>query len=324
MRRLAAALAWALALTPVFSGCAHENSIVVTGAGKHLSAEAIDADPLALLPSSAVAVASVDVRALYAAPSLAALAATFTSYVPIGQEASFVPQRDLARALVGVYSFAGADAVAVLQGTFDPAAIAAAEARRAATPGGAALVRSRYAGNDVYSAGQISFAVLTPRTALVGNDTGLRRAMDKIRDGRLQRDLPAWMLESMQQPQASLALVADLASQPQVAAFARSMPFLQGAQNARVLGNFQPPGLNLVGTFGYGDPGTASQASTALRSLGQMAGLMNVFAALGAGTPLRKLDTQVVGNDVQFSAVVDGDGLAGLVRQTSGQLVGKR
>ena len=322
--RAVLSLVAALAAGAALAGCAHENSIVVTGAGKHLSAEAIDADPLALLPGSPVAVASIDARAVYGAPSVGALADMLTAAIPIGASAGFVPQRDLARAAVGVYSFSGADAVAVLQGQFDAAAISLAAAQGRPSTGGAPLVRSRYAGNDVYSAGQWSLAILTPRTALVGNDTGLRRAMDRIRDDRVERSLPGWMVDSLTNPQASVVLLGDLATQPQVAAFSRSLPFLQGAQTVRLLGNFQPPGLNVVGTLSYGDPGTATQAAGALRSLGQMAGLMNTLSMLGVGTPLRDLQTQASGNDVQVAAVVDGAGLAGFIQKAGGPLAGAR
>src|SRR5262249_29139257 len=145
-------------------------------------------------------------------------------YIPIGQEAGFVAQRDLRSMVGGVYSLAGADAVAVAQGDFRPDLIQAAADRHATTALGVPLVHSKYAGNDVYTAGNVGFTVVTAHTLLVGNETGMRRALDRIRDGRVRREVPDWMTKLMDNPQASMLLAGDLTNQPHVAAVAKAAP----------------------------------------------------------------------------------------------------
>src|SRR5205814_3255495 len=125
------------------------------------------------------------------------LAAT---YVPLGEQAGFVPQSDLKKLVAGIYSLAGADVVGVAQGDFNPDLIRASADRHTTSQLGVPLVHSAYAGNDVYTAGNIGFTVVTHHTLLVGNETGMRRALDRIRDNRLRREVPDWMTKLMENP----------------------------------------------------------------------------------------------------------------------------
>jgi len=45
---------------------------------------------------------------------------------------------------------------------------------------------------------------------LLGNETGMRRALDRIRDGRVRREVPEWMTNLMANPQASMVFAGDL------------------------------------------------------------------------------------------------------------------
>lgn len=317
--KLPLAFALSLALALPLSGCPHNtgDSIVKTGDGSRLSAEAIDADPLALLPANPVAVVTVDAKAFFESPFGTQIAQLAAQSFPIGQEAGFVPQRDVKKVVGGLYSMAGADGVAVVTGDFHPDLIAQAANRHAMTPLGVPLVHSTYAGNDLFTAGNVGFTVLTQRTMLVGNETGMRRAMDRIRDNRIKREVPDWILKLMDNPQASLMAAGDLTGQPQVAAMAGSLPFLNGVKNFRLLGNFQPPGLNVAGSMTYPDPASAGNAANSLRSLGQMAGLMNLLSAFGFGSPLQNLQAQTVDNDVQFVVAMDGQSVTALLAQAN-------
>lgn len=315
----AALLLSAFLLAPTLVGCAHQgDSIVVTGEGRRLSAEAIDADPLALLPSQPIAVATLDAKALFESPLGAQLAALFAKNFPLGLEAGFVPERDLERIVGGAYSFSGVDGVAVLSGTFSPEAIAAAAERHAITPLGVPLVRSRYAGNDVYTAGNVGLSLLTPRTLLVGSETAMRRAMDRIRDNRLRREVPEWIVSLLETEQATLVAAGDLESSAPASTIAKELAFLDGVKSFRVLGNFQPPGINLAGALTYPDPAAAGRGAKLLQSVGQVSGLMNMFSFLGFGSPVRQLDSRVVENDLQFVAALDGQSVTRLLAQTPG------
>jgi hypothetical protein len=121
------------------------------------------------------------------------------------------------------------------------------------------------------------------------------------------------MTKLMDNPQASMVLAGDLTNQPPVAAMAKTAPFLNGLMNFRVLGNFQPPGVNVAGTLSYPDQASAASGATALRSVGQMAGAMNVLAFLGLGSPLKDLQVQSQDTDATFVMAVDGQSLLRLL-----------
>jgi hypothetical protein len=226
-----------------------------------------------------------------------------------------VAQRDLKKVVGGVYSLAGADVVAVAQGDFNPELIRSAVEKRAAGPSAFPIVQSKYAGNDIYTTNNVGFTVVTKHTILVGNETGMRRALDRIRDNRVRREVPEWMTKLMDNPQASTVLAGDVAGQPQVAAMAKMAPFLNGLSNFRILGNFQPPGLNLAGTLSYPDPTSAAAGANALRSVGQMATWMNVLAFIGLSSPLQSLQVKTQDNDTMFVTALDAQSLTRLLAQ---------
>jgi hypothetical protein len=148
---------------------------------------------------------------------------------------------------------------------------------------------------------------------LVGNETGMRRALDRIRDGRVRREVPEWMTKLMDNPQASMVFAGELTNQPHVAAMAKTAPFLNGLMNFRILGNFQAPGINFAGTLSYPDPASATAGANSLRGIGQMATTMNVLAFLGISSPLKDLQVQSQDNDATFVAAVDGQSLVRLL-----------
>lgn len=305
-------------LAPVLAGCAHQgDSIVVTGEGKRLSSEAIDKDPFALLPSQPVALLAMDGKAFFDSPFGAQLAQLASQNFPIGQEAGFLPERDVRKVVAGFYSMAGLDAVAVVSGDFHPESIARAAEIHATTPLGTPLVRSRYAGNDVYTSGNVGLTLLTPHTMLVGTETAMRRAMDRIRDNRLDRSLPGWMTSLLEGSEAPMVAAGDLADQAPIATVSQQLPFLAGVQNFRLLGNFQPPGVNLAGALTYPDAASASNGARTVQSLGQMAGFMNLFSVFGFGSPVQKLESQVVENDVQVVMAMDAQSVTRLLGQAN-------
>jgi len=306
-----------LGLAIAMPGCKHNDgdSVVVTGDGVRLSSEAIDKDPLALLPANPIVLGWVDAQAFLASQFGSEINRIAAKYLPIGEKTGFVPQRDLKKVVGGVYSLAGADFVLVAQGDFNADMIRSAADQHTTTPGGVPLVHSKYAGNDLFTAGNVGFTVVTQHTLLVGNETGMRRALDRIRDNRLKREVPEWMTKLMDNPQASTVLAGDMTGQPQVAAMAKSVPFLNGLSNFRILGNFQPPGINLAGALSYPDPSSAAAGANALRSLGQMASLMNVLAIFGLSSPVKDLQVNTQDNDATFVTAVDAQSLTRLLGQ---------
>jgi hypothetical protein len=296
------------------AACKHNegDSVVVTGDGTRLSSEVIDRDAFALLPAEPIALGWLDARAFLASPLGAEANRLFSRYVPLGQDTGFVLQRDLRVVVGGLYSFSGVDMVMVAQGDFHPELIKAAAGHPGAS-GAVVLVHSTYAGNDVYTWADWGLTPVTAHTLLLGSQTAMRRALDKIRDNRLQRDAPAWMLQLVTNPQAALVVAGDTAARPEVAALSKTAPFLMGLSTFRVLGNFLAPGLNLAGTFSYADAASAHSAAETLRNTGQLAGALNLLAVFGVASPVRKLDVTEQGSDTMFVSALDADAVAKLL-----------
>ena len=55
------------------------------------------------------------------------------------------------------------------------------------TPLGVPVVRSTYAGRKLYTVANFGFSVLTSHTVLFGNETGIRRTLDRIERGDVYR-----------------------------------------------------------------------------------------------------------------------------------------
>ena len=60
---------------------------------------------------------------------------------------------------------------------------------------------------------------------------------------------------------------------------------------------------------------TAAAGANSLRSVGQMAGLLNVLAIFGVGWPLKSLQVNTQENDATFVAEVDAQSLTQLLAQ---------
>src|SRR5690606_14533937 len=118
--------------------------------------------------------------------------------------------------------------------------------------------------------------LLTPRTLLVGTETAMRRAMDRIRDDRLRREVPDWIVQLLETEKASLVAAGNLESSAPVSTIAKELAFLDGVKNFRVLGNFESPGINLAGALTYPDSAAAGRGANLLQTVGQVSGVMNM------------------------------------------------
>lgn len=295
-------------------GCSHKgDSVVVTGDGTRLSSDEINRDPLALLPGGAVGLMGVDAQAAFQSEMGDPAVRLFQTAIPLGADANFDVRRDVRRVLIGLYSLQGADVAAVVEGTFDPDAIRTSVANGGAVTTTVPMTRLEYAGNDLFVAGGVGFVVVTKQIMVAGNETGIRRVLDRIRDKRLRRDIPEWMVTTIDNAQAPIAAVGDFGTEPQVAALSQKTPFLQGLTVVRVLGNFQPPGLNVAGSLTYPDAATAEKGAQSLREFGQLASYMNLLALLGMQPPVRDVQVRVEQNDAQFITQIDARGVATLL-----------
>jgi len=277
----------------------------------------VDGDPLAVLPGAAALLVSVDARAFYASGSGAQAGPLLDGLFPVGAEAGFVPSRDVDWITIGVYSMEGADFAAVINGRFDAAKVDQAAQSHAATRGGATIAVSQYAGRSLYTVGDVGFTILTPRTALAGTQTGMKRTLDRIHDGRLQRDLPPWMIQAVETKGPAIVVAGDLANQ-QLSQLTATAPMLAtalaGLRVIRLLADFHDPGLNVAGTLTYADAQTAQTAAGGLRQAGNLA---NILAISGVVPQLRGLDVNVAESNVQAKFAVDDQSLRAFLSHVS-------
>jgi hypothetical protein len=313
-----------LAGVALAGACAHKQDIVVkTGADKRLTEADIDADPLRLLPAAAVAVLYVDTRALFASRFGDKLYGIAQKRAPLPAAAGFDAKRDLEKVWLGFYSMQGADAAGVAVGTFDRAKIEAAADGTATTPLGQKVAKTTYAKRQLYTAGNLGFSVLTAKTALCGNDIGMRRALDRIEEGRARRQLPANMAKLFLEPKTPIVGAADLTSSPIPDAARRELAFLDGVKTLSLVGNFEEPGLNLAGTLTYADETAATRGAQNVATLrATLERYATFMALLGIAQPIKKLEAQVKGADVAFVVAVDGIAAGALLERFGDMLTG--
>lgn len=296
-------------------GCPKSEDVIVhTGEGKEKTAVEIDADPLALLPGGAITVGVLDAQALFGSPFGDKLLEVARKRAPVPPAAGFEPKRDLKTVYFGVYSMQGADVAGVAVGTFDPAKIEAACDGIQKTPLGVPVTKSKYAGRALYTADSVGFTVLTTRTALFGNQTGIRRALDRIQSGTVKRELPAWAGAVLKPGSAPFAFGSNLKDNPLPNALRSKLPFLDRVETVSVVGNFAPPGVNLAGTLVYPDEEAAKTGAAKLADTRAMlASYAPFLMLLGIPQPVRKLEGEAVGKEGHFVAGLDAAAIAALL-----------
>lgn len=295
--------------------CAHKQDVVVkTGEDKKLGEAQIDADPVPLLPGDAIGVLSIDAQALYNSQFGDRVRAVVEKRLPLPPSAGFDPKRDLDHAWIGFYSMQGADIAGVAVGHFDRKKIEAAADGTQPTALGVPVVKTSYAGRTLYTAGTVGFSVLTAKTALVGNDTGMRRALDRIQEGRARRQLPEYMEKLLASTKAPIVGGFDFTSSPLPDATRQELAFLKGVKTLALVGNFDEPGLNLAGTLTYEDADAAQRGAQNLIALRQLVERYAPFLALlGIAQPVRRLEAEPKDKDVAFVLAVDGAAVAALL-----------
>ncbi|MBL9023596.1 MAG: hypothetical protein JNL21_15480 [Myxococcales bacterium] len=310
------------------AGCASTPSLVPIG-GQDVDPAEIDKDPIALLPSGVLLFGQIDLVALFQTPIGADIGALVQSLVPLGNESNFVPARDTQRSMLGVYAMQGVDFCAVTQGRFDVEAIRRAADARVTTPAGVPFVKSRYGQFDLYTVGNIGFVLLTSKTLLSGNETGMRRALDRLRYNRLSRSVPEWMVELTENKSSSFVVAGDFgaatvtepaspdkrppltvaptgsAAEPVLEAAAANFPFLSGLRALRLLGNFLAPGLNFAGALTYASNEKAASGAESLRHLAELAQWANLLTSFGFGASIQPAQIAIAEREVAFVQPVD-------------------
>lgn len=273
------------------------------------AASTIDADPLSLLPASALAVANLDARAMYASGSVGATISSFTdSWIPLGADAGFVASRDVDRVVASAYAASAADVAVVLVGRFDVERIGAATK----TKTGGAMVRGTYAGFTTTTAGALTIAPLTPRTLVAGTNERVHRVLDRVQQGKLERSMPPWAVATLDSAGAQFAIAADFSTQPIASATLGSinLAWLKGLKAVRAIGDFDSPGVNVAATLTYADESGAAAAADGMRLIG---GWQKLLAPLLFGAKLQNLQAGASGTDVSCKFAVDDQSLRALL-----------
>jgi hypothetical protein len=305
-RSSAALLTLAIAAMPVLGGCGSEKKDT-----KSPTAESNMDDALALLPGNAIAVGTVDARAFFGSQTFGSeLAKLVEKYVPLGQEAGFQASRDVDRVTWASYSYQGIDAAAIIVGRFDEAKIKQAALQKTPTKSGGMLVASQYAGRDVYTINNVGFTVLSNTRAIAGTESGIRRVLERIKDGRVKRDISKWMIDTVETPGAAAVVAGDFGTQPMPAEVLRQVPvpFIQSMKALRILLTFKEPGIQIAGSLTYPDE---KAAGTATEHVKQVANQAKWLALLGV--KVQNVDVKTEKQDVQVKLEVDDQSLRQLL-----------
>lgn len=310
----------ALLLALPLLGCSHTDDVIVqTGAGKESSLAELDREPLSLLPGGVVGIASLKAAELVASPFGGRLLALLNQRLPVPPSAGFDPARDLTHLYLGLYSMQGADLSGVAVGKFDKARIEAAVNGVEKTPQGVPIAKRQYAGRTLYTAAGFGFCLLSEHTALFGNDTGIRRALDRVREGRVRRQTLPWMDKLLESEKtAPIVAGADLRAQAIPEAASRNLAFLNGLETLAFVGNFKDPGINLAGTLVYADEAGATRGAEDVQALAHKLGTYGTLLALvGFPQPVRQLQAEAKGKQAAFVLGLDAAGVAALLDKLS-------
>lgn len=314
-------LVLAFSLVGLGAGCGGKHEIAEAKGPHSMSIEDIDGDPLVLLPSKALGVATVDVRAALDNKTIGPpLADLLAKLLPVGDDVGLSPARDVDRVTVASYALQGLDVAVVLSGRFDAEKVALAAKNHTVTAGGGALVESTYAGHTLYTVGNAGVAVLSKRTVVAGTEGAIRRALERLKDGKLSRDQKPWVYKTVDTKGAAFALAVDLSSQTlaSLAVGGLAIPFAEGLQTARVVGTLSPSSVKVGGTATWNDQAHARAGAEGLAQMGKMAAALSMT---GLAIPrISALEVEPKGAEVTVSFAVDNASLASLLSRLPGLL----
>lgn len=281
--------------------------VYATSTGRRASVEVIDREPWGLLPGGALIWFEVDHAKFVRAEFGPRLLAMITPLLPLPQGGGFDLNKDVQLMRGGLYASAEGDLAVICSGQFEWAAFDRAASEHPRTARGVEIRRARYAGQETLQAGPYSLAVLSPRTMVFGTELGVRRVLERIEEGRVHRALPSWFEQMVAAEGASFRFGVDLDAQPVPATLRSQVSFFDGLRAARLLGNFEPPGLNIAGTLTYDGPAAAKKAGDLMeRQAAALARASLLLSILKVPKPIRRLETRADGKDLRVALELDG------------------
>lgn len=310
MKRLLARLGLGFSL--LLAGCGSQQEHIVDAAGGRRAPDvAIDRDSWGLFPAGALVWGQVDIQALSRAEFGPAILERAQRGVPLSRGAGIDWAKDVETAHFAVYASARGDVATVLKGRFDAQKLRAAITADPVTSSGEPISISKFAGAEVIHAGAWSLSILTSRTIAVGTEIGVRRILERVEEGRVARALPHWFEKMLQTAGGRAHLGVDLDAQPVPATIRSELDFLAGIRGARLIGNFESPGLNIAGTLSYDTKERAEHARSRIdsnvTSLERATWLLTI---LKVPRPIRRFESSVAGQTVQFATELEGRAVA--------------
>jgi len=277
-------------------------------------------DALALLPGEALALGTVDARAVFASPSAGAdLAKLIARVTPLASVADWRVERDLDRVTFALYNVPnqmGPDVAAVLIGRFNREKLRQALGGNGsatsdkATSGGASAAGGSGAGDfELYRVNGAVVSVLSESRVVVGSERAVGSVLARVRDHRVTRDLTPSLVSAVETAGASFVFASDAASTPMPSYVAQNAPsaLVSTLQSVRIMGTCTN-GIALGATATYANANSAASAASMLKKYANASALLGLM-----GIRLQKLDIQSDGNAVRIAIAMDDASLRKLL-----------
>lgn len=271
----------------------------------------INQDPWRLLPPGAVAWWHSD-AALFSSDFATPVFEFFDTWLPFVRGAGIDLRTEVESMAGAVYASVANDVSVICRGRFDPDAVGRNVAQMVED---GEVTRTDFAGVPLYVSDQAAMAVLTETSLVLGTQLGVRRVLELVEEGRLQRTTPVWFDSLLGEEAAQFQFGMDLDAQPVPAVLRTRLEFLNHLRAARLLGNYHSPGLNLAGTLSFdtseGSETAAQELNQAARSLERYELLMT---ALSIPRIIVAIEAKSTGRDTQVAAELDGQAIARLLQ----------
>lgn len=308
-----------LALTALLglgSGCASNREVIaVTAEGRRASEAEVDRDAFRLLPPGAVVWFRVEAPALFGSPVGAEVSKFMKEALPFATGAGIDPKEDVELVIGAMYATVGSDVVLICKGEFEKETTARAIASNPVSVLKKPIVSVQFSGAEMYVVDQVAMSILTDRTMVFGSQLGVRRVLERVEEHRLERNIPTWFEALVEDGGSTAQIGIDLDAQPIPATLGEKVNFMKGLRAARILGNFEEPGLNLAGTLTYRTPQESKQAAETLSGIKEDLDRYELLIrALGISQPLRRVEAEATDKDTQVVAAIEGAALTQLMK----------
>ncbi len=309
MKKCLQTFVWACVLA--LAACsAPKEIVVVTAAGQKAIFDEVDRSPWALLPGGAVAWLHLTMSELQKAEYGPTLIQIFEERFQFAEDADVHWASDVDSISGAAYATVSLDWLLIARGRFKKSQINSKTPPSSQSLSGLDVRERDYAGERMLTSGKVAFCVLTDQTIALGSETAVRRVIEKVVEGRLRSSIPSWFSELLGTEQNPLTLGLDLDSNPVPGVLKSQLAFTDGLRAARVVGNFEKPGLNLSGAMTYSKPVRAKQAAEYLKKQeSQLRRYSLLLRMMQLPQPIQRLQAEATDKHLQLAIELKGDSL---------------